>query len=493
MKPRLSLSWKIALLAVINAMVVTAVPLVFAGLLFRVPPENFLVAPAVNRILNAAGQLGLDLAETPTNGRKDLLERFSKETGVDFLMVDSQGRNLVNPQLDLRPEVLREVTHPRPPGRGGPPRGFGGGGPRPPGPEGGPGGRGSGRPSLMFRAQIENPSEYWVGVRLPVVRSTDNPPMPNAFLLLRSDSFIGNGFFFDPKPWIALTLAVITVSMIVWLPLIRRLTHAISEMTRATGEIAEGQFDTRLAFKRTDEVGLLAASINSMSTQLAGFVKGQKRFLADIAHELCAPVARMQVALGILEQRAEEKSREYVADVKDEAQHMSQLINELMSFSKAGMQAGETEIVKVDVAETIRRVLEREGTSDTTIENSIPSGVFVSASPEPLFRAISNLVRNAIRYAGHAGPISISARNEGHDTIITVADSGAGLPEDELEQVFAPFYRLEQSRGRDKGGTGLGLAIVKSCVEACKGTVRAHNRQPSGLAVEIRLRTSRTD
>jgi len=317
--------------------------------------------------------------------------------------------------------------------------------------------------------------------------------MPNAFLLLRSDSFIGNGFFFDPKPWIALTLAVITVSMIVWLPLIRRLTHAISEMTRATGEIAEGQFDTRLAFKRTDEVGLLAASINSMSTQLAGFVKGQKRFLADIAHELCAPVARMQVALGILEQRAEEKSREYVADVKDEAQHMSQMINELMSFSKAGMQAGETEIVKVDVAETIRRVLEREGTSDTTIENSIPSGVFVSASPEPLFRAISNLVRNAIRYAGHAGPISISARNEGHDTIITVADSGAGLPEDELEQVFAPFYRLEQSRGRDKGGTGLGLAIVKSCVEACKGTVRAHNRQPSGLAVEIRLRTSRTD
>ena len=119
MKPRLSLSWKIALLAVINAMVVTAVPLVFAGLLFRVPPENFLVAPAVNRILNAAGQLGLDLAETPTNGRKDLLERFSKETGVDFLMVDSQGRNLVNPQLDLRPEVLREVTHPRPPGRAG--------------------------------------------------------------------------------------------------------------------------------------------------------------------------------------------------------------------------------------------------------------------------------------------------------------------------------------------------------------------------------------
>jgi two-component system sensor histidine kinase CpxA len=107
-----------------------------------------------------------------------------------------------------------------------------------------------------------------------------------------------------------------------------------------------------------------------------------------------------------------------------------------------------------------------------------------------LFRALSNLVRNAIRYAGQAGPILVSARSDGNETVITVADHGPGVPEESLEEVFAPFFRLERSRGRDFGGAGLGLAIVKSCVEACQGTVHAHNRQPSGLEVEIRLRAS---
>jgi len=322
------------------------------------------------------------------------------------------------------------------------------------------------------------------------VRSAENSVPVDGFLLLMSDSFITNQFFFDPKPWLALTLALTVVFVVVWLPLIRSLTHAISQMTAATSQIAEGQFETRLDIKRGDEVGQLASSINSMSTQLAGFVKGQKRFLADIAHELCAPIARMQVALGILEQRADENSRDYVSDVKDDAQRMSELIDELLSFSKAGMQVGETEIVPVQVADTVRRVLEREGMPGAHIEASVMKDVSVLANPDYLFRALSNLVRNAIRYAGNAGPISVSAHSEGPETIITVTDHGPGLPDSALEDVFEPFFRLERSRGRESGGTGLGLAIVKACIEACKGTVRAQNRQPSGLEVEIRLRTA---
>jgi two-component system sensor histidine kinase CpxA len=71
--------------------------------------------------------------------------------------------------------------------------------------------------------------------------------------------------------------------------------------------------------------------------------------------------------------------------------------------------------------------------------------------------------------------------------VITVADSGPGLPEEEVERIFTPFYRLETSRNRASGGAGLGVAIVRKCVEACKGTVRCRNRVPTGLEVEIRL------
>src|SRR5262249_49815190 len=154
---------------------------------------------------------------------------------------------------------------------------------------------------------------------------------------------------------------------------------------------------------------------------------GQKRFLANVAHELCAPTARMQVALGILERRADENTREYVADITDDVRHMSELINELLSFSKAGMQTTNTEITPVNVADTVRRVTERERTPNAVIDTSVPQDLAVLANPDYLFRAISNLVRNAIQYAGQAGPISVSARSEEDEAVITVHDHGPGV------------------------------------------------------------------
>ena len=107
--------------------------------------------------------------------------------------------------------------------------------------------------------------------------------------------------------------------------------------------------------------------------------------------------------------------------------------------------------------------------------------------PDFLFRSLANLVRNAVRYAGHAGPIQVSASSLGHDVSIRVSDQGPGVPDAEIEEIFKPFYRPEFARQRETGGTGLGLAIVKSCIEACGGIVRCRNRSPQGLEVEIRL------
>jgi len=466
-----SLSLKITLLALLTVLMLSGVLLVFAGVQFRIPisPVSFIVEPAINRVLSVAGDLSEALAETSVQGRTEVLERFSREYGVEFYLIDTSGQSLTERPVRLPPEFLQELTQRfREP-------------PRLP--------RGPLRRPVIFGATGRRPSRYWMGFPTRI-RSVEDPKPVTAVLVVVSDSFLGNQLFFDPKPWLALTVALTIVFALIWVPFIRNLTRAVREMTQATGRIAEGQFDTRLDVRRADEVGQLASAINRMTVQLSGFVKGQKRFLADIAHELCAPIARMQVALGILEQRADERTRDYVIDVKDDAQHMSALIDELLSFSKAGIQAAETELVPVKVAETVQRVVEREATSDARIEASVLKDVAVLANPECLFRALSNLVRNAIRYAGHAGPISVSARNEGRETVITVADRGPGIPDGALDDVFAPFFRLDRSRGRDSGGTGLGLAIVKACVEACKGSVRAHNRQPSGLEVEIRLRTA---
>ncbi len=231
-------------------------------------------------------------------------------------------------------------------------------------------------------------------------------------------------------------MVVILVSLAVWLPLIRGVTRSITQMTRATARIAEGQFDVLVTATRKDEVGQLASSINRMSGQLAGFVRGQKRFLADIAHELSSPIARMQMALGILDQRVEDKQREHVADVQEEAEHISGLINELLSFSKVGMLFDDAKLVPVNVADIVRRVLEREALKDSDIKSVVEDRLKVLAEPGRLFRALANLVRNATRYAGEAGPIEIQARLENDDIVITVADSGPGVPEDTLEDLL---------------------------------------------------------
>jgi two-component system sensor histidine kinase CpxA len=223
-----------------------------------------------------------------------------------------------------------------------------------------------------------------------------------------------------------------------------------------------------------------------MAGRLDGFVRGQKRFLGDVAHELCSPLARIQMALGVMEQRAEERQQPYVHDVREEVQQMSGLVNELLSFSRAALRERTLPLRPVPLAALVRKAVEREA-AEARVEVRVDEALRVLAEPELLLRAVANLVRNAARYAGPTGSVQITAASEGDRLRLEVADSGPGVPEGELQRIFDPFYRLEASHSRDTGGAGLGLAIVRTCVEACRGTVAARNRLPTGLVVQVLL------
>jgi two-component system sensor histidine kinase CpxA len=474
MKPRLSLSTKIFFLAFLNLLLLAVVALFFVRAQFRLDLHSFLLGPAQDRILATARLFALELQETPAASRDRLLVRYAQAQRVQCYLMDDDGAQLAGPEMQLPPEVVERVTH-RGRRRDATEPSFVR---RPP-------------PPPLFLIATANPTRYWVGVRIPVRSPSNDAQGERGTLLFMSHSLLGNPFFFDFKPWLAVVLAVILISVACWLPLIRGLTKSISQMMRATEQIAEGQFDVQAPARRHDEIGQLGAAINRMAARLSGFVKGQKRFLGDIAHELCSPIARIQFALGILDQRATDSQREYVADLREEIQHMSGLVNELLSFSKAGMRGTEVKLAKVNVAETVQRVLDREASAEGQVHTLVDEKLEVLADSDYLFRSLSNLVRNAIRYAGKAGPLTISGRAEDGSVFITVADCGPGLPEEALEEVFTPFYRPEPSRSRETGGSGLGLAIVKTCIESCHGSVSCRNRQPSGLEVEIRLKSAR--
>lgn len=504
MKIPRSLSTKIFLVAFLNVLLLGLVFFVFARVQFRFELGSFLLTPVRDRMLSVSRQIALELPDVPRESWNQVLARYSGTYATDFYLFDSSGKELAGPAASLPANVMGAIRHDPflqgrndlgpPPDRGGPGPDFRGGpdpghqpGPHQPGRLGPElGGRFGPRPARDSLAVVQssNPSAYWIVSRIPVFTvGAERPLHANVVMRLRS---LWLNPFFDTGPWIAVALAVIFVSVLCWLPLIRGLTRSVGELTRATGQIAEGRFDVQVPGHRRDELGRLSESINRMAQRLSGFVHGQKRFLGDIAHELCAPIARIQVALGILEQRAAENEIDYVVDLKAEVDHMSTLVNELLSFSKAQIKA-EVILTEVNLAETVRRVIQREGNGAVHIETLVSEQLNVMGQPDYVFRSLANVIRNAIRYAGEAGPIVVSANDGDGMVAITVVDSGPGVPGSELDEIFKPFYRPEFARTRETGGTGLGLAIVKTCIEACGGTVACRNRSPKGFEVEMRL------
>ncbi|MGO8791906.1 MAG: sensor histidine kinase [Terriglobia bacterium] len=508
MKTRVSISAKILLLAFLNVLLLGLVFAVFVRIQYRLDLGSLLLSPGRDRVLALSRLIALQLPNTERKDWDRLLAGYTSATHASACLFDEQGNQLAGPPVTLPPEVLANVRHDgrderpaRGPADHGPPEGHWSPPDKPgsPGSEAAPGsipGVGGWQPSPqhplhpplfpVFLTRVGPPASYWVGVHVPLF---DRASMreADATLVWMFPSLWTNPFFFDYTPWLVAAIVVVLVSAACWLPLIRSLTRSISQITAATGAIAEGKLETRVSVQRRDELGRLTESINRMAERLSGFVQGQRRFLSDVAHELCSPIARIQVSLGILDQRAQENQKKYVEGVQEEVEHMSGLVNELLLFSRAQLNTSRAAMTRVNVAETVRRVLSREVGEGAQVETNVEERTVVLAQPEYLARSIANVVRNAIRYAGECGPIVISAREKGSTVSITVADHGPGIPEAELEAVFKPFYRPEYARQRETGGVGLGLAIVRTCIEACGGTVHCRNRASKGLEVEIQL------
>ncbi len=145
----------------------------------------------------------------------------------------------------------------------------------------------------------------------------------------------------------------------------------------------------------------------------------------------------------------------------------------VLNFSKASLGETHVKLETVNVAEIVAASLRQEKNEAGLIEVNVPDDLFVQGHFTLLQRAVGNLLRNAVRYAGDAGAISVSACRDDDRVVITVSDQGPGVSPHELEKLFDPFYRVDPSRTSETGGVGLGLAIVKNCVEACRGVVNA--------------------
>lgn len=338
------------------------------------------------------------------------------------------------------------------------------------------------RPVFLVRG--ENGDGYWAGVEL-ALEGPPGGPLRHELLVIRADRLDGSGMFFEFQPWLWGGLAVLGLSLAFWTPFVWGITRYIRRLTSATDRIAAGEFKISLPSRGNDELGNLGDAIETMAGRLDHLVSGQKRFLGDAAHELCAPLARVRTGLGILEMKLGDVEQARLAAIESDTQELATLVEEILAFSRAGNRAPSKQLLMLEPL--IREIIAREGPARVP-GISVPADLGAVADPTLLARALGNLVRNAGVHAGPDAHVVIEGRDGDDFVEITVKDDGPGVSPEELPRLFEPFYRPDRSRSRDTGGSGLGLAIVRTAIEACGGETTAFLPTGGGFAVTVRLR-----
>lgn len=259
----------------------------------------------------------------------------------------------------------------------------------------------------------------------------------------------------------------------------------LGELTDTIEEIGGNNLSRRVEHQdRADEIGQLAGSFNHMMDNVSASFERQQRFSASAAHELKTPLATMLVNLDVLdmEEKASAAQMERVLSiVRTNTERMIRLVDNLFQLTteKSSEMCEEVPVDEM-FAEILEELSAQLNAKHLSVSLSSLSGIKLTGNRTMLYRAMSNLVENAAKYNRENGSIFISASQQQEDVIIKIEDTGIGIPKEECERIFEPFYRVDQSRSRSIGGAGLGLALVKDIVEKHRGTIQVHSRAGQG-------------
>ena len=296
--------------------------------------------------------------------------------------------------------------------------------------------------------------------------------------------------------WTTVGAFILTGGIFCYL-LARHTTAPVVQIRAFTSRFAGGDLAARITLpavlKRRDEIGGLAGDFNLMAARIENLMKAQRRLIADVSHELRSPITRLGLAVGLLRRSLEPASRPSLVRMEREIQRLDALIAQLLTLSRMESLDQPPPMESFDL-----RTLVHEIACDADFEaNSMDRSVrliqceycSVRGARDLIRSAVENVVRNALKYTDPKTGVSIRLLHppDGHSVAIVVEDCGPGVPNEALDHMFEPFYRVDEARDRRSGGAGLGLAIAKQIVTLHHGTVRAANRDAGGLEVWITL------
>ena len=301
-----------------------------------------------------------------------------------------------------------------------------------------------------------------------------------------------------PQLPVAIAIGGLTTFVLVLLfsrPLVR--------LRKAARELAEGNLSARVEESaagpprpNADAFQGLVHDSNHMAERLESLVGAQKLLLRDVSHELRSPLARLSVALDLAREGAHEETGperdEHLRRIEREAERLNQLIGQLLTLSSMEVRENTRTFKPVSLNQLCEQILpdaEYEAQRrPCTVVLEEDAECTIAGDRELLHRALENVVRNAIRYTEAGTAVTIRLRKVMEDTpwaMIEVTYCGPGIPDAELEHIFRPFYRVDDSRSTVTGGFGVGLAITERAVRLHGGTLRAVNRQQGGISIQM--------
>ena len=282
--------------------------------------------------------------------------------------------------------------------------------------------------------------------------------------------------------------AVVLLSFI----LSRMLTRKISALLTGIRKVREGAYEHRTHIPGRDEIAQIGEEFNSLTDRLQTTETLRRRFVSDASHELKTPLAAIRLLTDSILQTDNmdmETVRDFVTDIGSEAERLSRITEDLLRLTRLDSnQVDPPEVVEVaPVLEQVMRMmslLAQEKGTELTCQTG--GDCRVLATKDEVHQVIYNLTDNAVKYSGSHGSVRVELRRDGNDVVLTVADNGPGIPEEDLPRVFERFYRVDKARSRAAGGTGLGLSIVQDTVTKRGGTVSAANRPEGGAVFTVR-------
>ena len=294
------------------------------------------------------------------------------------------------------------------------------------------------------------------------------------------------------KNFLRAGLVAIGIAIILTFILSRRILSPVKALTTAARQFGKGDFSRRVDYEGKGEIAELARSFNSMADNLEKNEQLRRNMVADVAHELRTPLSNLNGYLEAISDGLVKPDEATILSLHEEAASLSHLIAELqeLSLADAGKlkMAARPEAISRLVQESVLAIQIKAANKGLTVSVELPEGLPpVAADAHRIKQVLNNLLDNAIAHTGKGGNIAVTARRQGGYISVSVADTGEGIPPEDLPLVFERFYRVDKSRARATGGSGLGLTISKRIVEAHGGTIEVSSRLNQGSTFTFSL------